>query len=268
MSITLSNNWSGLCNQIFALISGIINNKHLKKISVGTFAPMLNSNLRVKSSKIFDFEKISNNIGIILNDGPDKNRSSFAWYTSINEQLFEEYLPKIYFAPIFYKISENIFSKIGHNSTLNVVHFRIEYDGIKHWSNMNRMSTQQFTTILYNNYRQAIYNNIPKGERILALTFDCKHTFIKELTKDYQIECIDIEKELKNTLGFTGREICAIIDLLVGIKCNNIFIGCHNFELKRGSSFSYVLWKLMKDVKKGIFMDLDNIIDTLKIIEK
>ena len=53
----------------------------------------------------------------------------------------------------------------------------------------------------------------------------------------------------------------AIIDLLVSSCCNNIFIGNFNITNLNGSSFSYYIWKLMKDDVLKIFIDLDKIYD-------
>ena len=62
---------------------------------------------------------------------------------------------------------------------------------------------------------------------------------------------------LNEYYGSTGRELCGIIDLIIGIDYSKLFIGCHSFKLSRGSSFSYVISKNI--TYKKILIDLDNI---------
>jgi hypothetical protein len=58
---------------------------------------------------------------------------------------------------------------------------------------------------------------------------------------------------------FNGRELNAIIDLLVSKSCNNVFIGAYNFENETGSTFSkYIGTMLPMNVKK-ICIDLERI---------
>jgi hypothetical protein len=57
---------------------------------------------------------------------------------------------------------------------------------------------------------------------------------------------------------FNGREKHAIIDLLIGEKCNNVFIGNWDFTKSRGSTFSYFLY-IRNDALKNIFIDMYDI---------
>ena len=56
-----------------------------------------------------------------------------------------------------------------------------------------------------------------------------------------------------------GREINAIIDLIISNKCNNVFIGNIHPINFHGSTFSYCIYKMLDDHIKKILIDLDNI---------
>jgi hypothetical protein len=57
---------------------------------------------------------------------------------------------------------------------------------------------------------------------------------------------------------FDGRYKHDIIDLLVGQKCNNCFIGNWNFDIMNGSTYSYLLY-LRNNADKNIFIDMYDI---------
>ena len=71
------------------------------------------------------------------------------------------------------------------------------------------------------------------------------------------IKKIDKKKIIKK-IGYDGNEISAIIDLIIGKQTKKIFIGCHNFNLKRGSSFSYTICNTLDNTIKAM-IDLDDI---------
>ncbi|KKL59954.1 hypothetical protein LCGC14_2210150, partial [marine sediment metagenome] len=266
--ITLCEKWTGLCNQLFAFATGVSNAKQAghKKASVGSFSPTLNSKQRVPVTKIIDLVTTGKRVGVELVNGTDYGRPCFGWYDRNNEQEFVHILRSIQFQPVFYTLAQKLFDKyIDSTRPLHVIHFRIEQDGITHWSRMNKMTPRAFKQQLYRKYRKAITEHIPNGSQILALTFDVNHLLLKELSKRYTIIGVDTIKLVKERIGFTGREVCAIVDLLLGIKCSGTFVGCHNLILKRGSTFSYTLWKLMNNAKKGVFLDLDKITAELQI---
>jgi hypothetical protein len=267
--ITLSEQWTGLCNQLFALVTGLIEAKRAKRtrVSVGPFSPEINSRSRVPIDKIIDLEATGQRVGVSMSSGNQAGRTNFSWYTRYNEQEFEKILAAIRFQSVFYSICEELlYNNVDLHQPLHVVHFRIENDGIKHWSRMNKMTMQAFQTMLWSQYKKAITENIPKGAQILALTYDTSNALLAELKRDYKIITLDTRAIALQRLGFNGREVCAIIDLLSGAQCSGTFVGCHNFSLKRGSTFSYVLWKRMGNAKKGVFLDLDNISAKLQIL--
>ncbi len=261
MNITLSESWTGLCNQLFALVTGILQAKRFghTKVRVGTFSPEIKSKQRIPITKIIDLATTGKRVGVDLVAGTDRGRSCFGWYNRYHEQTFVMILRSIQFQPVFYTIAQELFdAQIDSARPLHVVHFRIEQDGINHWSRMNKMSADVFRGKLHSRYSKLIAENIPKGSQILALTYDTTNALLQELGKEYTIVSLDTEGIVKKRIGHGGRELCAIVDLLVGVKCTGVFIGCHNLTLKRGSTFSYTLWRLMNNIK-GVFIDLDDL---------
>jgi len=57
----------------------------------------------------------------------------------------------------------------------------------------------------------------------------------------------------------TGREVNAIVDLLISTKCNNVFIGNINPHNYHGSTFSYTIFNALKPHVKKICIDNDDI---------
>jgi hypothetical protein len=65
-----------------------------------------------------------------------------------------------------------------------------------------------------------------------------------------------------------GREENAIVDLLNGTHCNAVYIGNVNLVTYHGSTFSFVLYKLLEDKPgiKKVLIDLDHITDAEVVI--
>jgi len=265
MKLKISESWTGLCNQLFAIAGGIMKAKQegINNISIGYFSPGLNSKEKVLCSKIIDLKKTGDIFGIKITDAKEDISGSIKLVYSKNlseehELAFSLILSKIQFTKTFYDITNKIWEKYV-NKKMHVIHFRLEADGIKHWSNMNKMTEKDYESKLHYIYKELIRINITEGSTILALTYTKDHKLLKELGEKYEILCFDTEPIIKSTFKIGGRELCAIIDLLLGIKCNGTFIGCHNWKNKRGSTFSYTLWRSMKLAEQGFFIDLDDI---------
>lgn len=256
MSIVITDGKTGLCNQIFALVMGII--KHTVA-TVSHFSVDINSKQRVPANQIFDLETISQRCGKQLTARQCSGPCAFRWYTTHSK--FIDILKKIKFADIFYQLAEELLI-YDPNQPLHVVHLRVEADALRHWSRVNKMSIPQFQAKLFGVYRD-VMKDIPEGEQVLILTSNANHPLIKEFSEKYQIITID-KNILQNKLGFSGREVSAIVDLIAGSKCSGTFVGCHNFSKQRGSSFSFTLWQ-WSNCKKGVFIDLDEINESLQI---
>jgi len=264
--IYLSANWTGLCNQLFAIANGIANSNNITTFYIGSFAPELGSNKRIPVSQIIDLAETGKKLCVILKDytGENNARATFGWYTK-NTSKFNNVLKCITFNEKIINLAKQYI--IPDTELFSVVHFRIEEDALKHWSKQNKMSIPEFEKLLHSKYNELVNKYIPQNSIILTLTHDVDNILIKNLAKNYKITNISSEKYLNDNLGFAGRESCAILDLILGENCNNIFIGCHNFKLSRGSTFSYTLWHRMKKVKMGIFIDLDDLKNEAEIIQ-
>lgn len=198
----------------------------------------------------------------LLNEIFNHHYYTFLWYNAINENLFEKIIKTIAFSNKFNQIIDIIGNKFN-NEKHNIVHFRVENDAILHWSRQNNMDKETFKVNLFNKYN-SIFDKYINGEPIYVLSDDVNE--IGKYTNNRTIKCFsqnDKDTMLLNFFGTTGRELRAIIDLLYAIKYAKFFIGCHNMELKRGSTFSYIIMKSINC--KKVCIDLDNINDIEQI---
>jgi hypothetical protein len=251
--VVLSVGGAGLCNQLFSLVTGIIVNvKKGKDIRIGPFYTSYNSDSNTPISEVIDLQESSKRLGVVLTSVktvPTKG-SSFGWYTRHGEQQFLKILRGLRFHQSFYdEASKFIRERLDITAPIHVLHLRTEPDAMRHWAKMNKIPEHVFGNKLHSLYRRAIAQ-IPSGEQVLVLTYNQKDPILAELAESHRLVMVD-------TPDTDGREICALRDLLVGIECTGTFVGCHNFAKHSGSSFSYVLWRLMKNAKRGIFIDLD-----------
>jgi hypothetical protein len=184
----------------------------------------------------------------------------FSWYNTLDSQRFNELVRGLRFQPIFYQLADQCHLNA---KPLHVVHFRVEEDAITHWSKMNRMSAEEYEKQLLLQYRKYIAL-IPPGEDILFLTEVWDHPLISELRSTYIIHVFDHMPAIRKHFGMAARELAAIVDLILGSRCTGIFIGCHNFEHHRGSSFSYFIYTLIATPITAYFIDLDHIIGSME----
>jgi len=287
---------NGLCNQLLSLVSAILFCIRTKKelLIVDKFLTEINTNSYCSISQVFNLFEINKylhkyNIRII--DGFNINSSAFrpiswevitlakkhdnkrllAFIDEIYSNLyFSKYLmsyalnfinDKLSYHPIKCDLVDNVTDNAVNNieetnKKINVIHLRLEDDAIEHWSQQNNMNQQVFKRILTVKYIELITNTIQKEDITLILTGDTNNEvihFMKE--NEYNIMFID----KKFTGNQPGRELNAIIDLIIGRYCNNVFIGCD------GSTFSELLLKYIPDVSEHgnvekITFDLNNIL--------
>ena len=64
---------------------------------------------------------------------------------------------------------------------------------------------------------------------------------------------------IRNYLPVLGDEINTIIDINLGKKCNNVFIGNFNINECKGSNLTYTLLQQMDTNVKHILIDINNI---------
>jgi hypothetical protein len=121
-----------------------------------------------------------------------------------------------------------------------------------HMSSHNKMKQEEYDVNLQNKYIDLIKTNCSKDDIIFVLSYNLDNDvihFLRENNYEFYISKKNI---------FNGREKHAIIDLLIGEKCNNVFIGNWDFTKSRGSTFSYFLY-MRNNAFKNIFIDMYNI---------
>ena len=122
----------------------------------------------------------------------------------------------------------------------------------------NNLQPAIFKTNLEQKYIECIKNNINKDEINIILSYSTQNKVINFLRDE------GYKFHLTNKSLDQGREINALIDLIVGNVCNNVFIGNFNLDVLRGSSFSYCLiQKLSERNVKMALIDLDKIFDPI-----
>ena len=159
--------------------------------------------------------------------------------------FFKKILKELKFSQHLENIINSTIINLVNNPQINIIHLRLEDDGIKHWSEINNMDYNTFKNILREKYIKEIKNNIDKKTLTFVLTSNCDniiYDYLKSNNYNFNIT----EKLYKD------REVNAIIDLSVGRLCNNIYIGpgC--------STFTQCIIKTINN-KKTILFDLDHI---------
>jgi len=181
-----------------------------------------------------------------------------------NRELFDYLLKNIQFSCRLVEHSENTllvdcqqkyiyFDDVNFtNKKINVIHLRVEKDMTGHMLGSNKMTQEAYDMALQNKYIEMIKKYFSKNDIIFVLSYDLDNRVVQFL-KDNEYEFYYTKKNI-----FDGREKHAIIDLLVGQKCNNCFIGNWNFDNMNGSTYSYILY-VRNDAVKNIFIDMYDI---------
>lgn len=181
-----------------------------------------------------------------------------------NRALFDYFLKNIKFNHRIVKYSENALvydknrelknaSNISFKKrNVNVLHLRIERDITGHMLTHNNMTQEEYDVFLQNKYIGLIHKYFSTEDVIILLSYSQDNSVI-DFLRNNNYEFYYTKKNI-----FDGREKHAILDLLVGEKCNNCFIGNWNFEKRQGSAFSYFL-NVRNNAKKNIFIDMYDI---------
>jgi hypothetical protein len=178
---------------------------------------------------------------------------TWGWLNSNNTNMFEDILVNIEYNDSFKKKSQIVIDQINNNK-INVIHLRLEDDGIVEWSKNNNMSKEDFRHCIEQKYINLIKKYFNKYEETIILSQSLSNgviDFLKE--NNYTFKFID--------KFFEYREKNAIIDLLIAKKCNNIFIGNFNTINLQGSTFSYYVGKSINENIKHVYIDINKIYD-------
>jgi hypothetical protein len=192
-------------------------------------------------------ENVSSDIDIHTN-GPYTYH--FGWINAIDRTMFETILKNITYTDTFLSKAARIQHYIDTTHNVNVIHVRLEDDGIQHLSKMNRLLPHEYKTYLEQKYIDLIQKYISKTDETIILSSSLSNAVLDFLHQHhYKYTLVD--------KCFEDREKNAIVDFLVSSCCNHIFIGNFNIQLLNGSTFSYYVGSCL-DVTK-IYIDLNRI---------
>ena len=177
---------------------------------------------------------------------------------SVNRDLIDEIIVNLRFHPKLNQYASDLINTLNlqANSVINVIHLRVEEDAIPFWGGINKINN-------YNDVLQDKYINLIR--KYIQPTSDTINIILSMSTDN---KVIDFMKENNYAYIFTdknsldGREVNAIIDMLLALNCNGTFIGNVNPENYHGSSFSAMLYSnFKKNYKhvKNVLIDIDHI---------
>lgn len=175
------------------------------------------------------------------------------WISKKNDK-FLNILMHITYNDEFFNISKKLLSDINLTNKVNLIHLRLEDDGINHWSKMNKMSKENFKKKLENKYIQIIEKYIDKNNTTIVLSSSFNNEVINFLENNKYKYYMSIKKH------YQYRELNAIVDFIISKQCNNIFIGNFNLNGNNGSTFSFYIYKSLESnniIYK--YIDLDHL---------
>jgi hypothetical protein len=175
----------------------------------------------------------------------------FDWMTIQTRPRFNEFIKCTRFTKGFYDVADTYIDP-SKDYKLNTIHVRNESDAISAWSSFNGVNTTDFANILDDKYIHLIKTEFSKETMIFVLTYDTESNVIKYL-RDNGYKFMTSRKDQD------GRELNAIIDLIIGSRTNGTFVGTYNPITTKGSSFSYVISQLMPKTARHVYIDLENI---------
>jgi len=182
---------------------------------------------------------------------------STIWKTSENETEFNDIIKNLVFNSKYITLTNQFINTLyknnnnnNNNRKTNVVHLRVETDGIKWWAHQNNMPSERFQSIIEAKYIFLIKKYMNINDNIIILCADENNKVI-EFLKNNGYNYFIREKDTN-----LGREINALIDLCIGEKCDNIFLGAI-----KCSTFSYTLKQRMKYPVNTISFSLNKIFE-------
>jgi hypothetical protein len=177
------------------------------------------------------------------------------WKTDENEEEFNYIIKNLVFHSTYTDYANKFIKDLDNNNAkINVIHLRIENDGILWWAHQNQMSSEKFQAIIESKYIYLIKKYINIHENTIVLCADENNKVIEFLKNNgYNFYYRNKDKSI-------GREINAIIDLNIGENCNNIFIA----PIKC-STFSHTLKTRIKNPINTISFSLNNILEKYNI---
>lgn len=277
---TFPKNGSGLCNQLFRVCNSLaFLHPQINEIYFDLFCKDIMSGKMVKLSEILSFPEMKAQFGYKIFDITDLEDNDFQIYNDnyffrsyhTNSLFFEKILKSLIWNSKFEDISKKIISKMKlQDRIVNLVHLRIDQDFKTHILGLRTDPNTDYNTEywrnreqayndLVSNYEKAIYQNCDNSIPLVILMDEVTHPFVEKLKKDYEVLFFDRDTVLEVANDIEGRELFALIDLLIGknLTVNN-FIGLETKSPlsdgnQHSSTFSIVL-KYLSNSKKTIMV--------------
>ena len=184
-----------------------------------------------------------------------------------NRPLIEEILTNVQFHKTYLDYSDNFIKSLNlpNDAKINVLHIRNEEDAIEFWGMINKFGDKnEFKNVLEDKYIHMIDKYIDNDTYNIVLTANTNNRIIDYLQNKTNGRCVFTNKSDHN-----GREVNAMIDMIIAHNCNNNFIGCVNPENYHGSTYSGMLYSIFKKKSiKNILIDIDNIHLDERVISK
>lgn len=225
----------------------------------GDPAPFVKKYLFIKyeingySDNLMYEESFSEDIHLDLSKVEMNERGHEHWITTYDIPLYDMILQSIRFKPIFYEHANRCIQSINLTPKVNVIHIRTDTDATAFWGSINNIPVFEFSNILNAKYISLIQKYFDKNISILVLTSDTESQVIQYMRNN------GYKFHIANKSIMDGREMNAIVDLLIGERCNNVFIGGVNPENYHGSTFSYLVWRRLNRNVSSVLIDLDDI---------
>jgi hypothetical protein len=249
--IVISRNYTGLCNQLWGVISGIIVCiKHGKRmLIIDKFLANVHTQVYCSIDKILCLSAMNTFLqkyNLVLVDGAHINKRNtpglkmlqlgWGWeiiHDPANDNIKKELYQSIRFTPSIVSPALKFVNDIENRrkkGTINVVHLRIEQDWLAHVAMYSIPPVSQLKAYhdIADKYIDLIHRYIQKDDLTFILTGSSNNKVIDYLRAN-QYTFFLFPKITPY------REINAAMDMVIGKQCNNVFIGCG------GSSFSDIL---------------------------
>jgi len=177
-----------------------------------------------------------------------------------NKNMFDHILQNLQFSDIYDVISNNYLENNNpENKKINVIDLRLDNDIFKKFLNIN-------INEIYGKFIDVIKRYILKHEKTILLYNDFNTDIIDKNNINNYVNPVlhflhhnGYDYCVSKNLPVFGSEINSNINLAIGKKCNNVYIGNFNINQLNGSDFTYTLIQQMNHNVKHVLIDVNNI---------
>jgi len=262
----------GLTPQVFFIINHILHESlrlHSRRVYFRGFQPhFLDHDTIVPLEEILDLTRFNDflllHYRITIHTKPPETDMELrpmisGWVQSLSKPDFDRVLEHVPFHPRFVRSSlDYVMTHLDLRRPINVLHFRLEDDGVRFWSRKNNLSETAYRERIIGKYQDIVSRFISPNDQNLVLSFTENPVMEYMRRNGYSVIFMVKEKQ---------REMSAILDFLLSRYCNNIFIGNINLHRIEGSSFDYMALRHMYHVKRSFMVDIDFIDTNITIVD-